>query len=179
MADTEQDLELLPFDEAEILTAEEELDAAELSLLDDVMTTEGTDSAPVPFGRTPFFDFETGRFATSGGTAPVWVTGQATLFQWIQTALKIPQGGSWLFPLEYGLENADEWIGQSDPDEAISDLEEKLPDCLLFHDRIATVDDFDADHDPSAGVITLNNLTIVTDEADALTIESLEVEGSA
>lgn len=65
MAGTVDDFPLLPTDDLEV-SADAALDAAVASALEQFPTpAQGT--APVPFGRTPLFDFGTGRFVRRGG----------------------------------------------------------------------------------------------------------------
>jgi hypothetical protein len=65
---------LLPFDDEE-LTPEADIEAAAAgALADPEAPAPVEEAAPEPFGRTPLFDFERGRFVRQG-TTPAGVTG--------------------------------------------------------------------------------------------------------
>jgi hypothetical protein len=163
------DLTLVPADEREV-TAEEELDAAEASLLEEVGAIPVDPGPPIPFGRTWAFDFEAQRFIRSGTGGPVEVRGEAALIQWMQAVLKTAAGAHPSLPSNIGLDSIDEYIGTPDPSEALADFREDVQRALLVHDRIAAVQGPDCTHFPDRGLIVINRLVITTDEEEAVAI---------
>lgn len=171
------DLELLPVNQAEVLSADEQLDAAEASALDDPLTTVATTPAPIPFGKTAPFDYTTGRFVRLGDGAIPWVSGQAALREWLQAAFHTGRGGCPLYDDTFGFERPDDYLGTVDPTEAMATLEDRLRDAVTVHDRVQEIDDYEAEHNPKTGVIELLDLTIITDEAEAVGVGNFNVTG--
>jgi hypothetical protein len=175
--DIETGLELIPVAVGEVIDADAQLDAAEASLLDDPLATTTTQDPVVPFGRTAPFDYATGRFVRLGDGAIPWVSGRDALREWIYASLQTGRGGCPLYDNEVGFERPNDFLGTVDPAEQMGTFEERLRDCVLVHERIEDIDDYEADHDPSTGVISLIDLTIVTDEAEALPVGSFDATG--
>jgi len=171
------DLELLPADQAEIVDADTALDAAEASALDSLLSATATIPPPVPFGRTAPFDYATGRFIRLGDGAIPWVSGKAALREWIYAALQTGRGGCPLYDDEFGFERPNDFLGSVDPSEQMATLEERLRDCVLVHDRVQDIDDYEAEYDPRRGVIEIEDLTIVTDEAEAVGVGNFDATG--
>lgn len=171
------DLELLPANQAEVIDADEQLDAAEASALDDPLTTETTEAPPIPFGRTAPFDYATGRFVRLGDGAIPWVSGKAALREWIYAALQTGRGGCPLYDDSFGFERPNDFLGSVDPTEQMATLEDRLRDCVTVHDRIEEIDDYEADYNPKTGVIEIEDLTIITDEAEAVVVGNFDATG--
>lgn len=174
----ESSLELIPVAAGEALDADTVLDAAEASVLDDPLATSEPTPAPIPYGRTPAFDFTTGRFVRLGDGATPWVSGRDALRQWFAAMLATGRGGCPIYSDEFGIETPDDYIGGVDPQPELATLEERLREAVQFHDRIEDIDDFEVDYDPSTGVITLVDLTIITDEQEAVVVGSFDIGGS-
>jgi hypothetical protein len=171
------DLQLVPADRAEIISADEALDAAEASALDDPLSATATTPPAIPFGRTAPFDYATGRFVRLGDGAVPWVSGKAALREWIYASLQTGRGGCPLYDDSVGFERPNDFLGTVDPSESMSTLEERLRDCVLVHDRIEDIDDYEAEHDPRSGVIEITDLTIITDEAEAVVVGNFDATG--
>lgn len=171
------DLELIPADQAEIIDADAALDAAEASALDDPLVTAAAEAPVIPFGRTAPFDYATGRFIRLGDGAIPWVSGKAALREWIYAALQTGRGGCPLFDEDYGFEALNDYLGQVDPSEQMATLEDRLRDCVLVHDRVQDIDDYEATDDPKRGVVELGDLTIITDESEAVLVGNIDTTG--
>lgn len=188
---------LLPAD-APGPSAQELLDAAVDSVLEDDLALEAEDEVTVPFGRTVAFNWETGRFQKRGGTAgalgglypaedlypdedlypeggtpvstgrPIWVTGTETLKQWIQMALHSARFAHSVFSDSFGMELPDSILGTVDvaSGDAVADWSERMTEALLVHERILGVEDFSARFDEAAGIMYIDNFTVVTDDED-------------
>lgn len=171
------DFELLPADQAEIVDADEALAAAEASALDDPLSATDTESPPIPFGRTPPFDYAKGRFVRLGDGAIPWVTGKDALREWLAASFQTGRGGSPIYSEDIGFENLNDYLGDVDPAEQMATLEERLRDATHAHERVLDIDDYEADFDPKTGVIELTDLTIITDEAEAVMVGNFETTG--
>lgn len=171
------DLELLPADQAEIITADEALDAAEASVLDDPLTAAAAEAPVIPFGRTAPFDYAKGRFVRLGDGAIPWVSGDAALREWTYAALQTGRGGCPLFDDNFGFERPNDFLGAVDPTEQMATLEDRLRDCVTIHDRVQDLDDYEAEHDPRSGVIEIEDLSIITDEAEGVGLGNFAATG--
>lgn len=171
------DLELLPADQAEVVSADEQLDAAEASALDAPLTAQVTSDPVIPFGRTAPFDYTTGRFIRLGDGAIPWISGPSALREWAQAALHTGRGGSPIFSDDFGFENMDDWLGEADPSVAMATLEDRLRECLTRHERVEDIDDYEADYDATKGVLELRKFTIVTDQAEAILLGDFDTAG--
>jgi hypothetical protein len=178
VAENDADFELLPVAAGEALDADTALDAAEASVLDDPLRTTEPEDPPIPYGRTPAFDFASGRFIRVGDGATPWVSGRDALRQWFGAMLATGRGACPIFSDEFGIENPDDYIGGVDPDPELATLEDRLREGVQGHDRIEDIDDFEVSYDPSEGVITLLDLTIITDEQEAVVVGSFDVGGN-
>lgn len=166
-------LELIPSGDEDLVSADDQLLAAEASLLDDPFATP-TEAPPIPFGRSWAFDRTTGRYMRSG-TAPLEVRGVGALREWIYNALATAQGRHEVFSDEFGIEDPDDWIGLVDPTDALSTFEPRARDALRQHDRIEDLDEVNASFDPTTGTITVNNFLVITDQADAVPLDNIEL----
>lgn len=152
---------------------EDQLDAAELSALDDPLAVPAQPPTPVPFGRTWSFDYIRRRFVRTG-YAPAEVRNYDALAQWLLSAWHTSAGAHPILPDDYGLVDADAWIGWADPTETLTDLQNDLTGAALQHDRVEDIDDVVVRWDPQEGIVTIDNMTVITDEEEALPL--LEVD---
>lgn len=173
----EDDFELIPVAAGEVLDADTALDTAEASVLDDPLSTTDPLDPPIPFGRTPAFDFTTGRFVRIGDGATPWVSGRDALRQWFAAMLATGRGACPIFSDEFGIEDPDDYLGTVDPEPELATLEDRLREGAQFHDRVEDIDDFEVEADSSTGVITLKDLTIITDEQEAVVVGNFDVGG--
>jgi len=171
------DLELIPASQAEVIDADTALDAAEASALDDPLATTPIEPPAIPFGRTAPFDYTTGRFVRFSDGAIPWVSGKAALREWVYAALQTGRGGSPLFDDQFGFERLNDIIGSADPSEQMATLEGRLRDCVTVHERVQDIDDYKAEHDPVRGVVEIEDLTIITDEAEAVLLGNFDATG--
>lgn len=170
------DFQLLPV-EAEAVSADEALDAAEQSAMEDPLAIEAQPVRPVPLGRTWRWDEERGRLMRGEGGAPIEVRGEETLQEWIRMTANINAGVHAIYPPHIGIENLDEYIGLADPREAVSDYEEELRTALVEgHERIAEVDEFEIDWDPAEGVLIIPAFDVILEDGEAVTIPSFPVQ---
>lgn len=168
------EFELLPPDDA--VSPDDALAAAAAgALADPDVPIEVVVDPPEPFGRTPAFDFEAGRFIRRGG-APAWVTGFEALEQWCLMAANSARGAHRIFSDEFGTDNLNAALGTTGPEavEAADDALQALREAWLVHDRIAEVEG-DAEFDPVAGVVLFTSLYVVTDEDAVLPFPDLRL----
>lgn len=159
--------ELLPADEEEV-SPEAAAEAAAASSLDDP-TFELPDEPPEPFGRSWAFDWERGQFVRRGDS-PAEVHELAALREWCLMAIYSERYGSAVFSDEFGMQSPDDLIGEAVVPEMLADWEQRLTEALLVHDRITSVENFEASFDPETGVVTIESFDVTTDEADALSL---------
>lgn len=160
------------------VSAEDDLDAAVESALDNPYAATVAKDPPIPFGSTWAFDYQKGRFIRSAGS-PAQVNGAAALVEYIQTSMRTAAGVHPIFPPDFGIVRPEDFLGAADPTEAISDFQDRLRTALLAHDRIEDVRDFEAEIDLAQGIITVTNLIIITDQAEVLPLAPFDVEPEA
>lgn len=178
MADTftsDTSFEAVPADDQDLVSPDKQLAAAEASILDDPLASTATETPPIPFGRTWAWDRERERYVRLG-TAPVEVRGAAALREWIYNALATAQGVHPIFSDEFGIEDPDDWIGLVDPTDAISTFEPRAREAILQHDRVEDLDDLTPSFDPSTGTITIPDIVVITDQADAVPLAQIELK---
>jgi hypothetical protein len=154
---------LIPSGDDPVASSSDQLDVAASGALEGVVAP-GPEDAPIPFGRTWSFDFEAGRFNRVGG-APAELTGADSLKVWLEAATRTALGAHPIFT-SFGMENPEDVIGTVDATEALSDLEERLRDAILVHDRVADMEDVIASVNPDQGVVSIDTLTVITDQED-------------
>lgn len=179
MAETFPDnasFELLPIEDTDLISASEQLEAAEASIADNPFGAGAATAAPapVPFGRTWQWEPDTERYVRLG-SAPVEARGLDSLRQWIYAALQTAQGVHAVFPTAFGIEKPDDWIGGVDPTDALVTFEPRANVALKRHDRIEELDDLTAEYDPDEGVITIEDIVVITDEQEAVPLTEVEL----
>lgn len=143
-------------------TPEEELEAAVADALgQEIAATEG--GAPVPFGRSPVFDYEARRFVRRGA-APAWARGTGAVQQWVLATLNSARFAHAIYDDEHGVEDLEEHIGALDD----LSLPERISRALVQHDRIAAVEDINVERDPHTGSLYIRSMSIVLDDDDRL-----------
>lgn len=173
MADDVSDLPLIPEDsispdDAVDAAAASRLDSGDLSLVED---------PPEPFGKTPLFDFDKGRFVLAGGS-PVYVSGLHAVEQWCLMVIHSARYAHAVFSDDFGMEDPDSPLGEAaDVDAAISDWGVRLEDALLVHDRITALENFTAHAEDD--VIFIDSFEVVTDEGDRLDLSGTTLEVGA
>lgn len=173
MADAEDfGFTLLPADDEGIPPAQD-ADAATASALEDPLAVAEDPEPPVPFGRTYPFDYERRRMVRRGG-APVEVTGLTALREWLLAAAYTARGAHPIYSGEFGVTRPDWPIGEVDVDERVADYEDALREAWLVHDRVAAVENFSADFDPTTEVLTFS-VDVVTDEDERVTFRDVVV----
>jgi len=169
------EFELLPAGDEDLLSADAQLAAAEASLTDDAFATDSS-PAPIPFGKSWAWDRERQRYKRGGSSAaPQVVYGKDSLREWIGNALCTAQGGSPIFSDEFGIEEPDDWIGLADPGDAIATFEPRAREAVTQHDRVRELDELDPEFDPDEGVVTVSNILVVTDEAEAVPLLPFDI----
>lgn len=177
-SNTDTSLELLPVEDEDLISAADQLTAAEASVSDQPFAPDTTvQETPIPFGRSWAWDAEEERYVRLG-TSPAEVRGRDALREWIYAALRTAQGVHPIFSDEYGIEDPDDWIGLLDPTDALETFEPRAEEALKQHDRIEGVDELQAEFDPSTGVITLEDLVVITDEAEAVPLSDFDISPS-
>ena len=167
--------ELLPIEDEDLVSAADQLDAAEASVADDPFTaTDSPEEPPIPMGRSWAWDAEHECYVRHG-TAPAEVRGRDALREWIYSCLRTAQGVHPIFSDAFGIEDPDDWIGLADPTDALATFEPRATDALTQHDRIEELDELTAEYDPSTGVITIEDLVVITDEAEAVPVSDFDL----
>lgn len=166
--------ELLPIEDEDLIEAADQLAAAEASVLDNPFDTSAPAPAPIPMGRSWLWDPEAERYVRLGNS-PVEVRGVDALRQWMYAALQTAQGAHAILPASFGIENPEDWIGVVDPTDALATFEPRANDALIQHDRIEELDDLTATYDPDGGVITIEDMVVVTDENEAVPLTEVDL----
>lgn len=168
------DFQLLPVEDTDLISASEQLAAAEASITDNPFAQTTAGPAATPFGRSWQWDPTVERYVRLG-TAPVETRGLDTLRTWIYAALQTAQSVHAVYPTAFGIENPDDWIGVTDPTDALVTFEPRANVALKQHERIREVDDLTAEYDPDEGVITIEDLVVITDEQEAVPLTEVEL----
>lgn len=173
---SEDSAELLPIEDEDLISAADRVAAAEASFLDDPFGPQASsEDPPIPMGKSWAWDAGRERYVREG-TAPLEVQGRDALKEWCGAALRTAQGVHPIFSDAFGIEDPDDWIGLADPADALATFEPRAADALTVHDRIEELDDLTASYDPSTGVISIEDLVIVTDEAEAVPLTPFELK---
>lgn len=154
------------FPQEDPITPEDDLSASSASVLDSPLAEVPAES-PVPFGRSWAMDWSTGRFIRAGGS-PLETRGLDTLVQWLQLARLTQRGAHDAFSEDFGMDRPDGWMATVDVLEATSDYGVRLADAWLLHDRVASVENFEAYFDSTEGVIIIDTLDVITDTEDSV-----------
>lgn len=133
------------------LLADQALDAVSQQIPDTLdVSASAAPPEPVPFGLTWQWDFERNRFKTDGAGAPRRVYDEDNLRCWIQTAMLIARNSHPIYDDDIGMEGG--WgeatdgvmIGGLANDVAAQEqYMTAVADCLMVHDRITLVTNFD------------------------------------
>jgi hypothetical protein len=172
---TLDDFELIPADDPD-LDATVALDAAAASVLGDI--EPAAEDAPEPYGMTWIFDFELGRFVRSG-SSPAEARGLLALEQWLLMMLHTARYAHPVFSDAFGVEDPSLGIGETRVAEMLDDWETQIREGALVHDRVAEVTEFEAAYDPTQGVLTIINFSVVTDDDETVTIADLQITTGA
>lgn len=169
--------ELVPPDENAVSPLDD-LNAAAASAVSDPGTAAEAAVDPVePFGVSWAFDYVAGRFKRQG-TSPGRVEGTSALVEWCMTALNSRRYAHAIFSDEFGMEKPQGTrrglpAGRA-AEEYASDWGAKAREALLVHDRIVNVA-MTPLYDPVKGLITIDNLVVVTDEDVELAFPDLQI----
>lgn len=167
--------ELLPLDDQDLVGSLDQLAAAEASVADDPFgSLDSAEEPPVPYGQSWLWDAQRERYVRQGA-APVEVRGRDALKQWIYSALRTAQGVHPIFSDEFGIEDPDDWLGVVDPTDALATFQPRALDALVQHDRIEDLDDLTANFDPTTGIISIDDIVVITDEAEAVAVSDIEL----
>jgi hypothetical protein len=168
--------ELIPDDDDLAPSADEELNAAAASALEDpeAPITVPTDD-PDPLGYSWAFDFAAGRFIRQGGR-PARVTGYKALEQRCLMALYSARYAHAVFSDTFGVERPQEGIGEAGDGAhvAAEDWRVQLREALLAFDDVADVS-LDTGYDPVDGVIYIWNLVVTTNEEVELPFDDIAI----
>lgn len=172
MAADDIDAQFLPAEDE--LSPDADLAAAEASALEDPFSIPVAEDAPVPFGRTWFFDWDRGRFIRHG-SAPAEARGDGALIQWCQMALRSAWMAHRVFSPEFGIERPDSPIGLSgaEAEAEAADWAARAREALLVHDRIVEVEGLSVRLLEDA--IYFGPFTVVTDESDSVVVGPLTI----
>lgn len=174
MADETTTFTMLPADTAS--SPADDLAAAVAGALATPQSTlPVTPATPQPFGNSWEFDFEAGQFVRTG-SSPKAAAEFAALEQWCLMAIFSARFAHPVFSDDFGMEEPDALMGEFAIGEALADWQQHLVEALLVHDRVTSIEDLDLSWDPSTGVLTINAMTVVTDEEGAgLTMAAVSV----
>lgn len=154
------DYELLPPDPG-LINPDLALDAA-LAPVEDI-----ENDAPLAFGRSWLFDFETGQFVRDG-TVPKVVFELDTLIMWMEKALRTARLVHPIYSDEYGVDkDRTAQIGQQVDDDMLNEYQDAVTEALLVHDRVVSVENFSFDQDPFEETVQAS-FTVMVDAAPPL-----------
>lgn len=174
MADETQTFSMLPADAQS--TPSDDLSAAVAGALAVPQSTLPVPAAvPQPLGNTWVFDFEAGQFVRAG-SSPAVTSDLGALEQWCLMAIHSARYAHPVFSDEFGMEKPDAPIGEFAQGEVLADWQQSLVEALLVHDRVSAVEDIDLSWDPSTGILTINGMTVVTDENAGVTVSDVSVQ---
>lgn len=172
------DFSLIPADDP-ASSASDDLAAATAGAVALPDTIVPAPTAPaIPFGVSWEFDWELGQF-TRVGQSPLQVNNFNALGQWCLMAIHSARYAHAVFSDDFAMENPDSPIGEIAAGEIVDDWQAAVVDALMVHDRITSVDNIDIDWDPSAGVLYLNSLDVITDEDLTLTVSDITLQAGA
>lgn len=175
MAETDPAFTLIPADEA--VSPEDDLAAAVAARLENPFELAETPGTREPFGRTIAFDWERGVMKRNGVT-PIWVSGHAALREWVMMVLHSAWLAHPVFSDEFGMEQPDGPLGEGslhDIDAAISDFGENFKEGVEVHDRVASLEDFEAEWLEDDGIVHIIGFTVTTDEDERVRFEGIDV----
>jgi hypothetical protein len=134
---------------------------------------------PPPIGRGWAFDFLAGEFLLNG-SAPAEVSGLDQLRMWIEKTLRTARFAHPIYSESYGMEEPDQLIGEVYEGELAGAYQEAIVDALTVHDRIAAVDGFYFEHDPSDEALFVTfTVTLDSDDEDTIQVSSLPLSQTA
>lgn len=175
MSTSNPDFTLLPAEDPQVSPDDAVAASAAGALADPTaLATPIPDPPPIPFGRSWVFDWELGQFVVAG--APDDTVGTGTLAQWCLCAIHTARYACPVFSDEFGTEDPDDLIGEFAAGTLLSDWQAAIVEALMVHDRITSVENFDASWDPAAGVLTVTSLDVITDEDQTVTLSDITVQ---
>jgi hypothetical protein len=168
--------ELLPVEDGEQVPAEDALNAAVASALEDPGTPAAADDPVEPTGYTWDFDWEAGRFKRFG-SAPARVVGLDALAQRCMMAINSARYAHPVFSDEFGVEQPQRGIGTTGREafEAADDWRVAIRDALLVMEDVSDVQ-VSPEYDPVEGVIVLRDLVVVTNEEVELSFDDIRID---
>jgi hypothetical protein len=169
MAD-ETDLPLVPLDDTAVLSAGDDVADAAGSALDASLAPVVALASPAPrIGTGWLFDWDAGRFVLSGGR-PAEVRGPQQLIQRVQLAVHTARLRFAAVPNTFGFDRVDDIIGTVANEEALSDYERRLTECVQSVPGCADVENFTAHVDTQEGVYVIDRFDIITDTGQRLPV---------
>lgn len=168
------DLPLVPLDDDDIVAAEDDVAAAAVSALDAAGSAPSLApvAGPSPVGYTWLFDYGLRRFVRRGGR-PAEVRGTQALVQRVMLAIHTARFAYDALPNDFGFDRFDDIIGTVANEEAFSDFERRLRECVQSVPGCSDVEDFAAHADTREGVFSVDKFTIVTDSGERLPVGPL------
>lgn len=168
--------ELLPADDADAIGGLDLAAAAASALEAPDARAPDTEDPPEPTGYSWAFDFGAGRFVRYG-SSPAVVRGNATLEQRCLLALNSARYAHPVFSPAFGLEEPKQGIGLAGDAarEAADDWRGKVRDALMIFDDVTDVQ-LAATYDPVAGVITLRDFVVTTNEEVELSFPDIRID---
>lgn len=177
MADEDtSDLPFSPVDDDDIVTPEADVAQAAASALSAgsaapslaaVATTE-------PTGYTWLFDYDLRRFVKHGGR-PAEVRGQLALIQRVMLAIHTARFRYDALPNDFGFDRFDDLVGTVGYEEALSDFERRLTECVQSVPGCSDVQEFAAHADTVGGAYVIDTFTIITDTGEVLPVGPVTV----
>jgi hypothetical protein len=101
------------------------------------------------------------------------------LEQWLLMMLHTARYAHPVFSDAFGVEDPSLGIGETRVAEMLDDWETQIREGALVHDRVAEVTEFEAAYDPTQGVLTIINFSVVTDDDETVTIADLQITTGA
>lgn len=164
-------VEMLPVDEP--VAPDDAVAAASAAALDAPLPQQIA-AGPEPFGLSWDFDYSVGRFRQQGAS-PAETHGFGSLAQWCLMTIHTARYAYPVFGDTFGWDEPEEPLGRTDVAELSGDWAQRLREALLVHDRVSSVD-IATDWDPVNGVLTVTKLDVVTDEAETLSLDGVQLQ---
>lgn len=172
------DLPMVPYDDADAVEPEADVDAAAASAIAagdvELPIIEEAESEPV-IGRSVLFDFGARRFVRDG-IRPTEVRGLAALGQRVLLAVHTTRYAYKLLPKDFGMEGFDDLIGRLPEPGAVTEFEERFRDCIEAVAGVAALEDFEAHFESREGAFIIDGFTVVSEEGETLPLGPVTLE---
>jgi hypothetical protein len=170
------DLPVVPLDDDDVVSPEDDVAQAADSAL------AASAAAPSLAAVTPVaadgmgwqFDWEARRFVRNGGR-PAEVRGEDALAQRVMLAIHTTRFRYALIPNEFGFDRMDDIPGTVANEEALSDFERRLRECVAAVPGCSDIAEFAAHVDSREGVFSIDSFVVITESGGVVSLGPVSV----